>query len=54
VQLGSHSISPSAPANRNAAASAIGMVWGMVASVALYRLYFRVRPMIALNKGAAA
>jgi hypothetical protein len=26
-----------------------GMVWGMVASVALYRLYFRVRPMIALN-----
>jgi len=22
-----------------------GMVWGMVASVALYRLYFRVRPM---------
>jgi hypothetical protein len=31
-----------------------GMVWGMVASVALYRLYFRVRPMIALNKGAAA
>ena len=28
-----------------------GMVWGMVASVALYRLYFRVRPMIALNFG---
>jgi hypothetical protein len=26
-----------------------GMVWGMVASVALYRLYFRVRPMVALN-----
>jgi len=26
-----------------------GMVWGMVVSVALYRLYFRVRPMIALN-----
>lgn len=26
-----------------------GMVWGMVASVALYRLYFRVRPKIALN-----
>jgi hypothetical protein len=26
-----------------------GMVWGMVASVVLYRLYFRVRPMIALN-----
>lgn len=25
------------------------LVWGMVASVALYRLYFRVRPMIALN-----
>jgi len=23
-----------------------GMVWGMVASVALYWLYFRVRPMI--------
>jgi hypothetical protein len=32
-----------------------GMVWGMVASVALYRLYFRVRPMIALNfKGRGA
>jgi hypothetical protein len=28
-----------------------GMVWGMVASVALYRLYFRVRPRIALNFG---
>ena len=26
-----------------------GMVWGMVASVALYRLYFRLRPMTALN-----
>jgi hypothetical protein len=26
-----------------------GTVWGMVASVALYRLYFRVRPMIAVN-----
>jgi len=26
-----------------------GMVWGMVVSVALYRLYFRLRPMIALN-----
>ena len=26
-----------------------GMVWGMVASVALYRLYFRVRPVINLN-----
>lgn len=34
-----------------------GMVWGMVTSVALYRLYFRVRPMIALNfnrRGAGA
>jgi len=34
-----------------------GMVWGMVASVALYRLYFRVHPMIALNfnrRGAGA
>jgi hypothetical protein len=28
-----------------------GMVWGMVASVALYRLYFRIRPMIASNFG---
>ena len=26
-----------------------GMVWGMVVSVALYRLYFRLRPMVALN-----
>ena len=26
-----------------------GMVWGMVASVALYRLYFRVRPDDALG-----
>jgi hypothetical protein len=26
-----------------------GMVWGMVVSVALYRLYFRLRPMIALH-----
>jgi len=25
-----------------------GMVWGMVASVALYRLYFRMRPADAL------
>jgi hypothetical protein len=34
-----------------------GMVWGMVASVALYRLYFRVRPLIALTlnrRGAGA
>jgi hypothetical protein len=34
---------------RSPAAMLGGTVWGMVASVALYRLCFRVRPALALN-----